>query len=127
MGPVLSPNGSKVVFQALGHLYVKDLARLEGTAPSHLSGRALSSSTPRFSSDGQWTVVYTTWDDQDLGSVRVVSDRRRRRAAGPDPASRPLRRTELSPPTAAHVVYRKITGGYPALAPVVGRARASIP
>ena len=64
-----SPDGTKVVFEALGNLWIRDLPT--GTA------RRLTRQTdhfelyPNWSRDGR-SIVYTTWDDQALGSVRVV-------------------------------------------------------
>jgi imidazolonepropionase-like amidohydrolase/Tol biopolymer transport system component len=66
----VSPLGNQVLFQALGHLYVRDLPN--GTP------RRLTSQTdhfefyPSYSRDGV-SIVYTTWDDQALGSIRIVS------------------------------------------------------
>ena len=102
-----SPDGSKVVFQALGHLYVKDLD--SGTQTRLTSQTDHFEFYPRFSSDGRW-VVYTTWDDQDLGSVRVVSIQG---GAGRTLTPKPGHFVEPSfSPDGRHVVYRKITGGF---------------
>ncbi len=66
----VSPKGDKVVFQTLGHLYIRNLP--DGTP------RRLTTQTdhfehyPSFSRDGKW-IVYTTWNDETLGSVRIVS------------------------------------------------------
>jgi Tol biopolymer transport system component/imidazolonepropionase-like amidohydrolase len=102
-----SPDGSKVVFQALGHLYMKDLSdggqrRLTGQN-DHFELH------PSFSRDGRW-VVYTTWDDQELGSVRVISV-----DGGPSRNLTPRPGHYVEPrfsPDGRTVVYRKITGGY---------------
>jgi imidazolonepropionase-like amidohydrolase/Tol biopolymer transport system component len=65
----VSPKGDLVVYQALGHLYVRALPA--GTP------RRLTKQTdhfefyPSFSRDGL-SIVYTTWDDESLGSVRVA-------------------------------------------------------
>ncbi len=66
----VSPQGDKVVYQALGHLYVKNL-------PDGKPTRLTEQNThfefhPSFSRDGQ-TLVYTTWNDQELGQVRAIS------------------------------------------------------
>ncbi|MCX4246067.1 amidohydrolase family protein [Paraliomyxa miuraensis] len=66
----VSPTGGRVVFQALGHLYVHD--------PSTNESRRLTRDDdvfehyPAFSRDGK-QLAFTTWDDEALGSVRVVS------------------------------------------------------
>ncbi|HXI04035.1 MAG TPA: amidohydrolase family protein [Candidatus Saccharimonadales bacterium] len=102
-----SPDGSEVAFQALGHVWIEDLATKER--------RRLTSQDehfeyyPSFSRDGKW-IVYVTWDDQDLGSVRVAP------ATGGE--GRVL--TEhpghyLEPkfsPDGTMIVYRKTTGGF---------------
>lgn len=69
-----SPDGSKVVFEALGHLYVRDI-RADGTTsqPRRLTRQSEHFELfPSWSRDGR-SITYTTWDDQKLGSVRVVS------------------------------------------------------
>jgi Tol biopolymer transport system component/imidazolonepropionase-like amidohydrolase len=64
-----SPDGGMVVFQALGYLYVKE----SGSAAPH----RLTSQTdhfelyPSFSRDGR-SIVYTTWNDDKLGTVSIV-------------------------------------------------------
>ena len=64
----VSPDGKRVVYGALGHLYVKDLAG--GEAKRLTSGDAFEFA-PKWSADGQW-IVHTTWTDEDYGRVRVV-------------------------------------------------------
>ena len=63
-----SPDGTSVVYSALGHLYLKKL-------PDGASGRLTTVDAfefdPSWSADGQW-IVYTTWTDADYGRVRVV-------------------------------------------------------
>ncbi len=65
-----SPSGNQVVFQALGYIYVRDLP--DGQP------RRLTSQTehfefyPSYSRDGRY-LVYTTWHDEKLGSIRVAS------------------------------------------------------
>lgn len=65
-----SPDGSRVVFEALGNLWIRDL-------PTGMARRLTRQSDhfelyPNWSRDGR-SIVYTTWDDQDFGTVRVVS------------------------------------------------------
>ncbi len=66
----VASSGNQVLFQALGYLYVRDLPN--GTP------RRLTSQTdhfefyPSYSRDGK-SIVYTTWDDQQLGSIRIIS------------------------------------------------------
>ncbi|WP_086001661.1 amidohydrolase family protein [Plesiocystis pacifica] len=67
--PQLSPDGSKVVYQALGKLHVRDMqsgeVRRLTTQDEHMEYY------PSLSRDGRF-VTYVSWDDEQLGSVRVV-------------------------------------------------------
>ena len=64
-----SPDGSRVVYEALGNLWIRDLP--EGT-PRRLTRQSDHFELyPAWSRDGR-SIVYTTWDDQALGTVRVV-------------------------------------------------------
>ncbi len=102
-----SPDGRHAIFQALGYLWLHDLER-----GSH---RRLTEQDdhwefyPRFSPDGR-QVVYVTWDDEALGSVRVHPlGRGRGRTLTTEPGH------YLEPsfsPDGEQVVYRKTTGGY---------------
>jgi imidazolonepropionase-like amidohydrolase/Tol biopolymer transport system component len=103
----MSPDESKIVFQALGHLYVKD--------PKTGEQRRLTAQNdhfefyPSFSRDGR-QIVYVTWDDQKLGSIRIVSvDGGTSRTITGDPGHYIEPRFS---PDGKSVVYRKITGGY---------------
>ena len=65
----VSPAGDRVVYSALGYLYVKDLP---GGTPHRLTTQAAHFEFyPRFSRDGR-DIVFTTWSDQELGSVRRI-------------------------------------------------------
>lgn len=66
----LSPDGSQVVFESLGKLYVKPAS---GGAPRLLvsNGGSDFELFPSWSRDGS-QVVYVSWDDLRLGEVRVV-------------------------------------------------------
>lgn len=66
---VVAPDGKSVVYQALGHLYVRTLP--EGQPRRLTKQNDHFEQYPAFSRDGK-SVVFTTWDDQALGSVRVV-------------------------------------------------------
>ncbi|HVL40678.1 MAG TPA: amidohydrolase, partial [Brevundimonas sp.] len=64
-----SPDGTKVVFEALGNLWIRDLPT--GTARRLTRQSDHFELYPSWSRDGR-SIVYTTWDDQELGSIRVV-------------------------------------------------------
>ncbi|MFQ5527748.1 MAG: amidohydrolase family protein [Thermoanaerobaculia bacterium] len=105
--PVVSPDGGTVVFQALGSLWSKPLP--DGDA------RRLTSQTdhfemfPSFSADSA-SIVYTTWNDDNQGSVRIVSA-----SGGTGRALTSRRGNYVEPsfsPDGQTVVYRQIGGGY---------------
>lgn len=65
-----SPDGSKVVYQALGYIWIKDFA--SGNVRRLTSQADHFEFYPSFSRDGQY-VVYSTWNDEQLGSIRIAS------------------------------------------------------
>jgi len=65
----VSPAGDKVLFQALGRLWIRDLP--QGTARRLTAQADHWELYPSFSRDGR-NVVYTTWDDEKLSTIRVV-------------------------------------------------------
>ncbi len=99
--------GEEALFQALGHLYTKDLKG--GPARRLTSQGDHFEFYPSLSRDGS-SIVYVTWDDEELGSVRLVS------ATGGEPrVLTPQAGHYLEPrfsPDGSHVVYRKTTGGF---------------
>ncbi len=103
----VAPNGRSVVFQALGHLYVRKLP--DGRPKRLTRDKNVFEFYPSFSRDGKY-IVYTTWSDEKLGSVRVVSasgGRSRSLATGPGHYIEPV-----FSPDSRSVIYRKIAGGY---------------
>ncbi|MCP4658105.1 MAG: amidohydrolase family protein, partial [bacterium] len=111
-----SPQGAQAVFQALGYLWTRELpasgagSRREAPQPRRLTSQEEHSEFyPALSRDGR-LIVYTTWDDQDLGSVRVIGvDGSAGRVLTPQPGIYVEPRFS---PDGAQVVYRKITGGF---------------
>ncbi|MEW6511078.1 MAG: amidohydrolase family protein [Bacteroidota bacterium] len=63
-----SPDGSAVVYNALGHLWVKALPN--GT-PRRLTPEPHFEFYPSYSPDGKW-IVYATWSDAEKGAIRKV-------------------------------------------------------
>jgi imidazolonepropionase-like amidohydrolase/Tol biopolymer transport system component len=107
----VSPKGDRAVYQALGHLWIRDLP--DGK-PRRLIRRSSSREDqwelfPAFSRDGR-QIVYTTWDDDKLGTVRVVSaDGGEGRVVVRQPGQ------YVEPafsPDGKQIVYRKIEGGF---------------
>ena len=103
----VAPDGKSAVFQALGHLYVKTLP--DGQVRRLTRDDDVVELFPAFSRDGK-SVVYTTWNDEELGSVRVVPLKGgKARVVTSDPGH------YVEPtfsPDGKTIVYRKIGGGY---------------
>jgi len=103
----VSPRGDQVVYQALGRLYVK---RLPDGAPRRLTKQTDHFEFyPSWSRDGR-SIVYVTWDDEKLGSVRTAP-------AGGGEGRAVTRKPGhyLEPaftPDGAKIVFRAIGGGY---------------
>jgi len=66
--PTLSPDGKKLVFDALGHLWVVDLQAGKAGAPRRLTKDTRREYSPQFSPDGRF-IAYVTWTDQEMGQV----------------------------------------------------------
>ncbi|WP_026376455.1 amidohydrolase family protein [Aestuariibacter salexigens] len=102
-----SPDGKSVLFQALGKLYVRDIK--SGKTKRLTKQNDHDEYYPRYSHDGK-KIVYTTWHDQELGSVRVVSARGGRGEVITDVAGHYV---EPSFSTDDNMItYRRFTGGY---------------
>ncbi|TLU66636.1 amidohydrolase [Thalassotalea litorea] len=103
----ISPDGSKVVFEALGHVYVRSLP--DGK-PKRLTKQTTHFElNPSFSRDGK-QIVFATWNDQKQGNIRVVSARSGR---GKYVLDEPGKYIEpVFSPDGKTVVYRKAKGGY---------------
>ena len=101
-----SPDGTQVVFEALGNLWIRDLPT--GTARRLTRQSDHFELFPNWSRDGR-SIVYTTWDDEDLGSVRVVPASG---GAGRVVTSNPGHYVEpVFSPDGRSVVYRATGGG----------------
>jgi imidazolonepropionase-like amidohydrolase/Tol biopolymer transport system component len=101
-----SPDGSRVVFEALGHLWIRDLPT--GTPRRLTRQNDHFELYPNWSRDGR-SIVYTTWNDQTLGAVRVVPASG---GAGRVVTPRPGRFIEpVFSPDGRTVVYRAVSGG----------------
>ena len=101
----VSPDRRSVLFQALGHIYIR---ALPDAKPRRLTRDKELEFYPSFSRDGK-SVVYTTWDDEKLGSVRIVKvkgGRSRTITRKPGHYIEPA----LSP-DGRKVVYRRVRGG----------------
>jgi len=103
----VSPNGKRVVFESMGHIYTRSLP--DGK-PKRLTRQTDHFElNPSFSRDGK-KIVYATWDDQKLGQLRVVSARG---GKGKVITNEPGKYIEPSfSPDGKTVVFRKVAGGY---------------
>ncbi len=103
----VAPRGERVVYQALGKLWVRDLPN--GTPRRLTTQNDEIEMAPAFSRDGR-SIVYTTWDDSSLGSVRVVP------AAGGESRKMTSTPGHYAEPTftpdGKQIVYRRISGGF---------------
>ncbi|NVJ64914.1 MAG: PD40 domain-containing protein [Gammaproteobacteria bacterium] len=66
----VSPNGKTAIFQALGYIYKVNLP--DGKPQRITNQNEHFEFYPRFSPNGG-SIIYTTWNDQDLGTVRIHS------------------------------------------------------
>ncbi len=104
-----SPDGKSVAFQALGHIYLRDLTTNQ---TRRLTDRNSEFEfCPSFSRDGHY-IVYTTWNDAALGSIRIAST---------DAGRRVNRQVTVRPghyvnpvfsPDSKTIVFEKAGGGY---------------
>lgn len=103
----VSPDGKHAVFQTLGQLYVR---RLEDDRLRRLTDRENEFEFyPAFSRDGQ-QIVYTTWNDEQLGAIRVVplNDPAASRAVTVRPGHY---RDPVFSPDGRLIVFHKTSGG----------------
>ncbi|XOV78464.1 MAG: amidohydrolase family protein [Aestuariibacter sp.] len=101
-----SPDGKKALFQTLGKIYVRDLA--SGETKRLTKQTSHDEFYPRFSNDGKH-IIYTTWNDLELGSVRIVSAKGGRSKVV---TQYPGHYVQPSfSPSGDFITYRKITGG----------------
>ena len=102
----VSPDGKKVLFEAMGYVYVRDLK--SGKIKRLTKQKDHFEFNPSFSRDGK-KVVYVTWDDKQLGTIRVASIRSNK---GKVISKVPGKYVEPSfSPDGDKIVYRKISGG----------------
>jgi len=103
----VSPNGKLVVYESMGHLYTKSLPK--GKPKRLTKQKSQFELNPSFSRDGK-KIVYVSWDDKNLGQVRVVSSRG---GKGKTITKEPGKYVEPSfSPDGKTVVFRKVSGGF---------------
>lgn len=105
-GATVSPDGKSVVFETLGHLWVKSMA---GGEPRRLTkDDAAMEAYPSWSADGK-KLAYVRWTDAGLGEVRIIAA-----SGGKSTAITPAghyARPRFSP-DGKTVVFEKDRGGY---------------
>jgi len=103
----VSPKGDKVVFQALGKLYLRDLKT--GRVKRLTNSKDEFEFYPAWSADGKW-IVYTTWNDEKQGAIKKV---RARGGKGKTLSREPGK--YIHPrfsKDGKQIVYQKVSGGY---------------
>ncbi len=102
-----SPNGKNILFQALGKLYVHDISSGKSTRLTRQNDH--DEFYPRYSADGR-KIVYTTWNDQTLGTIKVVAA-----SGGKGKTISNQAGHYVEPSFSADgktIAYRKFSGGY---------------
>ena len=103
----VSPNGKQVVYGALGYLYIRDLPT--GTPHRLTKQTDQFEFYPAWSRDGK-SIVYTTWNDQTLGTIRIAPS-----AGGEGRVITDKPGHYIEPafsPDGSKVVYRTTSDGY---------------
>jgi len=103
----VSPRGDRVLYQALGYVYVRDLPN--GTPRRLTKQKEHFEFYPTWSRDGQ-SIAYVSWDDEKFGAVRVASARG---GDGRVVTQNPGHYVEpVFTPDGSHIVYRATSDGF---------------
>lgn len=101
-----SPDGKSILFQALGKLYLHDIK--SGKVKRLTKQNDHDEYYPRYSANGK-KIVYTTWNDAELGTIRTISSR------GGNGKIVSTSKGHFIEPSFSNdaklITYRKITGG----------------
>lgn len=101
-----SPDGKRAVFQSLGYIYT---VKLPDDKPKRLTKQTNNfEQHPRFSYDGK-SIIYTTWNDKDLGTIQIASLSGKSRQITKKPGH--YINPSISPDNKS-IVFEAINGGY---------------
>ncbi|MGX9461417.1 amidohydrolase family protein [Shewanella sp. A14] len=104
----VSPDGEKVIFEALGKIWIRDINGGKHKRLTRLDDD-INELFPQWSRDGK-DIVFTTWNDQQQGTVSVVSARGSKAKVLTNEPGKYVEPTFS--PDGDYVVYRKARGGY---------------
>jgi imidazolonepropionase-like amidohydrolase/Tol biopolymer transport system component len=104
----VSPDGEKVVFEALGKLWIRDIKNDEHQRLTRLNSD-VNELFPQWSRDGK-NIVFTTWNDQDQGTVSLISARGGKAKVLTTEPGKYVEPTFS--PKGDVIVYRKASGGH---------------
>lgn len=103
-----SPDGDRVVWNAAGYLWIKELPN--GT-PRRLTSGSDFEFEPAFSPDGR-SLAYVTWSDEEMGAINVIEFNRRGNAGSPQKITteKGIYREPSFAPNGRTIVFRKESG-----------------
>ena len=104
----VSPDGEKVVFEALGKIWIRDIKDGKHKRLTRLDDD-INELFPQWSRNGK-DIVFTTWNDQQQGTVSVVSARGGKAKVLTNEPGKYVEPTFS--PNGEYIVYRKARGGY---------------
>lgn len=105
-----SPSGDQAVFQAMGYIYTVGLSKglMQGQPKRLTKQQDHFEFYPQFSADGK-DIVYTTWHDEKLGTVRISNLQGRSKVLSVKPGH--FTNPAISP-NGKTVVFEADSGGY---------------
>ena len=103
---VTSPDGKTLIFNALGHLWKKDLPKGK---PVRLTNDMDFESEPAFSPDGN-ELVYVTWNDETRGAIYTLQWKDKKAKPVKVSTEKGIYRTPAYSPDGKKIVYQKESG-----------------